>query len=139
MVEVLRWFNMTMLEDFWDLHLHSDSDLMALAATLSLKHSIVHSVTLQKILQHPPKTWQVTTHFTPVLSSSFVSTQYRTFHTMVSGTVMFSFCRMLGYAFERLNALWIRYAARCPPGRKLCTHFCDDALSIDLRWLQWKR
>ena len=58
-VEVIRWFNMTMLEDFWDVHLHAESELMAYAACCSLKYSIVHAVALMKILRHPPKTWQV--------------------------------------------------------------------------------
>ena len=59
LVEVIRWFDMTIVEDLWDNQLHAESSVLAYTACLALKYSVEHAVRLQRILKHPPATWQV--------------------------------------------------------------------------------
>ncbi|XP_069112054.1 uncharacterized protein [Argopecten irradians] len=58
LAEVIRWFDMSILEDLWRTQLKQNTSLFTYAAALLLKESVVHCVRLEALLHRPPGTWQ---------------------------------------------------------------------------------
>ncbi|KAK3086814.1 hypothetical protein FSP39_023891 [Pinctada imbricata] len=67
LAEVIRWYDISLLEEFWRKHLSKKACLLTFGAVLILKESVAHSIILQKLLQKPPVTWQ-----NPELCSSII-------------------------------------------------------------------
>ncbi|XP_021365887.1 uncharacterized protein LOC110458492 isoform X2 [Mizuhopecten yessoensis] len=58
LAEVIRWFDMSILEDLWKTHLQQKTSLFTYAAALLLKESVIHCVRLEPLLHKPPGSWQ---------------------------------------------------------------------------------
>ncbi|XP_060080298.1 uncharacterized protein LOC132559696 [Ylistrum balloti] len=58
LAEVIRWFDMSILEDLWKTHLPQNTSLFTYAAALLLKESVIHCVRLEPLLHKPPGSWQ---------------------------------------------------------------------------------
>jgi len=62
LAEVIRWFDMSILQDLWRTHLSPKTSLFTYGAALLLKESVTHTVKLQPLLHKHPVTWQVCGH-----------------------------------------------------------------------------
>ncbi|XP_062613685.1 uncharacterized protein LOC134275417 [Saccostrea cucullata] len=58
LAEVIRWCDISILEEIWQTHLSSTPSLLTYAAVMLLQESILHCIRLTPLLQRPPSTWQ---------------------------------------------------------------------------------
>nr|XP_022344408.1 uncharacterized protein LOC111137294 isoform X2 [Crassostrea virginica] len=58
LAEVIRWYNIDILEDIWHTHLSTRPSLLTYAAVMLLQESMLHCIHLTPVLQRPPSTWQ---------------------------------------------------------------------------------
>ncbi|CAG2214540.1 unnamed protein product [Mytilus edulis] len=56
--EVIRWYDINILENIWKAYLPKKTCLLTYAASVMLKESVVHCVKLLPLLQKPPNAWQ---------------------------------------------------------------------------------
>ena len=60
LVEIMRWYDMSLLVNFWSDHLKPVSSMLSYGAALSFLYSVTHAAKLSPLLQDPPDSWQVT-------------------------------------------------------------------------------
>jgi len=58
LVEIMRWYDMSILVKFWSDHLNSDTSVLSYGAALSFLYSVTHAAKLSPLLQDPPDSWQ---------------------------------------------------------------------------------
>ncbi|XP_071173615.1 uncharacterized protein [Mytilus edulis] len=58
LAEVIRWYDINILENIWKAYLPKKTCLLTYAASVMLKESVVHCVKLLPLLQKPPNAWQ---------------------------------------------------------------------------------
>ncbi|XP_028392463.1 uncharacterized protein LOC114517020 [Dendronephthya gigantea] len=56
--ETLRWFDISILEDFWSKYLSRDNALLCYSACIALQYSISHAGKLRQFIDQPPATWK---------------------------------------------------------------------------------
>ncbi|CAB4014275.1 uncharacterized protein LOC113682722 isoform X2, partial [Paramuricea clavata] len=56
--ESIRWFDISILEDFWSQYLSRDSPLFCYSGCIALKYSISHAGKLRQFIDQPPATWK---------------------------------------------------------------------------------
>ena len=57
--ETIRWFDISILVDFWSQYLSRDTPLYFFAGCIALKYSIAHAGKLRQFMDQPPSTWKV--------------------------------------------------------------------------------
>ncbi|XP_013392533.1 uncharacterized protein LOC106160455 [Lingula anatina] len=57
-VEVIRWYDMAILEELWNEHLTPNTTLLCYGACIAFKYSLSHAAKLAPMLSDPPVTWQ---------------------------------------------------------------------------------
>ena len=63
LVEIMRWYDMSLLVNFWSDHLKPVSSMLSYGAALSFLYSVTHAAKLSPLLQDPPDSWQVGNDF----------------------------------------------------------------------------
>ncbi|XP_055997933.1 uncharacterized protein LOC125653195 isoform X2 [Ostrea edulis] len=58
LAEVIRWYDINILEEIWQTHLSPRPSLLTYAAVMLLQESILHCTRLNPLIQRPPATWQ---------------------------------------------------------------------------------
>ena len=59
LVEILRWYDMSLLVSYWADNLSTETSVRSYGATLSLLYSASHAAKLAPLLNDPPDSWQV--------------------------------------------------------------------------------
>lgn len=71
-VEVVRWFDMAVLQKLWNNHLNSETTILTYGSCMALKYSLTHAAKLAPMVQSVPSTWQVSRYFIHLSLSSFL-------------------------------------------------------------------
>ena len=59
LVEVLRWYDMSLLVSYWKNNLSTETSVRSYGASLSFLYSLTHAAKLSSLLNDPPDNWQV--------------------------------------------------------------------------------
>jgi len=63
LIEVMRWYDMTLLVNYWTENLSSDTTIISYGASLSFFYSISHAAKLYPLMIDPPENWVVSLQF----------------------------------------------------------------------------
>ncbi|XP_067933195.1 uncharacterized protein [Watersipora subatra] len=58
LVEVLRWYDMSLLVSYWKNNLSTETSVRSYGASLSFLYSLTHAAKLSSLLNDPPDNWQ---------------------------------------------------------------------------------
>ncbi|CAH1780021.1 unnamed protein product [Owenia fusiformis] len=58
LIEAIRWYNMSVLEELWNEHITPNTTLICYGACLALKYSLSHAAKLKGLHKEPPSSWQ---------------------------------------------------------------------------------